>query len=309
MMNNPAPGQAGGMIAASLPAARQPYQPPPGTYPSQHSPPVVPDFSGGAPPPDSTKRGRRVGTFTMAISLIAVGVLLILSIFLPQLDIIAVARYAPVVLILLGVELLVSHLLHKREKLRFDGLSVFISLLLIAASLTAAVVPQIVQRRLEIPRINARLVAQLEAESSAALQAAGLPPHLAEWYVNVDYGPAGDDLTPKTLTDVQYVQFRLSLEGDYATAEAFADDCRRALEAVLPLVSHIDYATFQSGITHNWPYDYHGDTFYQLWLDDRAAVDNYETRLYDFVTTSRWSAAENSYTGEWVMEPVYDDPA
>ena len=51
MMNNPAPGQAGGMIAASLPAARQPYQPPPGTYPSQHSPPVVPDFSGGAPPP------------------------------------------------------------------------------------------------------------------------------------------------------------------------------------------------------------------------------------------------------------------
>lgn len=286
--------------APPLPAVAGPagYSPPPGTYPAPGSPPVVPDFTDGGPPP-SGKMGRRVGTFTMALSLIAVGVVLILRIFLPQLDILAVARFAPVVLILLGLELLVAHALHRQEKLRFDGLSVFISLLLIAASLVAATVPEAIWRVERAQQTNSRLMVTLNAQSHEALDALDLPDYRAEWYVNVSNAPPADDISPTELLNVHQVQFRLSLEGDYADAEAFAEDCNRALVAVLPLVPHIDYAVFQSGISPNWETNYHGEHFYFIWLDDRYAVANYPSKMADYVTTYVWAPEEGRYLNEW----------
>lgn len=100
-----------------------------GTYPAPNAPPIPP----AAPVPS-----RRVGTFTMALCLIATGLVLLLHIFWPGIPLVTIARFAPVVLVLLGTELLVACLRHKQEKLRMDGLSIFLSLVLIFGSLAVA---------------------------------------------------------------------------------------------------------------------------------------------------------------------------
>ena len=83
---------------------------------------------------ESAPRVRRVGSFTMGIALIVCGIVAILGLFRTDFDLILIAKFAPIVLILLGLEILVSSILFKRDKLKYDILSGFFCFLLICGS-------------------------------------------------------------------------------------------------------------------------------------------------------------------------------
>jgi len=72
-------------------------------------------------------RSRKIGVLTMGVSLVAFGVLFLLRVFIPWFDYIAVMRFWPLVLVLLGIEVLISALLPQKEgapRPRVDALSI-----------------------------------------------------------------------------------------------------------------------------------------------------------------------------------------
>ena len=57
---------------------------------------------------ENCHRVHRVGTVTLGIGLVIFGVLFLLKLFLPMLDYLVIYRLWPVILILLGIEVLIS---------------------------------------------------------------------------------------------------------------------------------------------------------------------------------------------------------
>lgn len=83
---------------------------------------------------NNNRPARRVGTFSMGVALIAAGICAILSMFLPWLDWVLVLRLSPLLLILLGGEILFYHFFYKEERLVFDVLSMVLCCFLITAT-------------------------------------------------------------------------------------------------------------------------------------------------------------------------------
>ena len=89
--------------------------------------------------PLPARRQRRVGTFTLGLSLILIGILVIAALF-TQGRALEWFRYAPVVLIFLGVEILIYAVCFRNEKLKYDGLSIFLVIVITVFSIVGAVV-------------------------------------------------------------------------------------------------------------------------------------------------------------------------
>ena len=73
---------------------------------------------------------RRVGTLTAGLVLVIFGVLFLLRTFIPALDFRFIFSCWPVVLILLGLELLFSRFGPAEERLRYDGAAIFLVLVM-----------------------------------------------------------------------------------------------------------------------------------------------------------------------------------
>lgn len=87
---------------------------------------------------------RRVGTFTMGVSLIACGALLLSSFFISNFDLFAAARLAPLILVFLGLEILVSNIIFKNFRLKYDFLSMFMCFVMITGALGVSALPRVV---------------------------------------------------------------------------------------------------------------------------------------------------------------------
>lgn len=77
-----------------------------------------------------TIRTRRVGALTVGLSLIAAGVLFAVHLFIPEiLTYYYIFRLWPLILILLGAEVLAANLRKTEDKIVYDGWAIFIMLL------------------------------------------------------------------------------------------------------------------------------------------------------------------------------------
>jgi hypothetical protein len=88
-------------------------------------------------------RSRKIGVLTLGVALVAFGVLFLLRVFVPWWDYMYVLRFWPLVLILLGGEVLLTALLPRREgepPAKLDALSVILLFLtlFLACGLAAA---------------------------------------------------------------------------------------------------------------------------------------------------------------------------
>lgn len=70
------------------------------------------------------KKVRRVGTFAFGLILVAAGVLLVAHNFMPELDLVSIVKFAPAVLVVLGVEVLI-YAARPDVTLKYDFLSMF----------------------------------------------------------------------------------------------------------------------------------------------------------------------------------------
>ena len=86
-----------------------------------------------------TVRSRRVGTLTMGISLIGTGILFAVHLFIPGvLTYFYIFRLWPLILVLLGIEVLVANIKNKEEKIIYDGWAIFIMILVLCLAGTMA---------------------------------------------------------------------------------------------------------------------------------------------------------------------------
>ncbi len=83
-------------------------------------------------------RNHKVGTFSAGIVLIVLGMLFMLKTFGNILDYAIILSLWPVILILLGIEILISYFIQKEEKLKYDGGAIFIVIILTLFSMFMA---------------------------------------------------------------------------------------------------------------------------------------------------------------------------
>ena len=72
---------------------------------------------------------RRVGTFSLGLMLVAIGAIQLAQIFMPNVNVLSVVKYAPVVLIVLGIEVLI-YAARPDVKIKYDGISIFLCIII-----------------------------------------------------------------------------------------------------------------------------------------------------------------------------------
>lgn len=77
---------------------------------------------------------RRVGTLTLGIVLILMGLAFFSRLIFPEYSLRILLDFWPIVLIILGIETLVSYFINTQERLRYDGWSIVIMIGLIGFS-------------------------------------------------------------------------------------------------------------------------------------------------------------------------------
>ncbi len=212
-------------------------------------------------------RTRRVGTLTMGAALIVTGVLLLVNAVVPDFPLYMAARFSPVILVLVGVEILAASLRGKGEKLRYDFLSMIVCFILISGSLLLGTVPQYVENMARIDETESRLSRELEEDVYEALRGQGIERLSVGFYFYDNLTPWSDPF-PSDLSysdaDGAYLSINVTLSGMYDGKEEFAAAVRDVLDALEPLdlpsdaSLYIDDAgyDFSASVYRIWEWDY-----------------------------------------------------
>ena len=75
-------------------------------------------------------KGRRVGTLTSGIILVILGVIFLLRTFIPSMRVIWIISCWPVILILVGCEVLASYVINREEKIQYDFAGIILVIIL-----------------------------------------------------------------------------------------------------------------------------------------------------------------------------------
>lgn len=65
--------------------------------------------------------GRRVGTLSSGVIMVAFGLIFLLRIFIPAIDLKLILSLWPLILIFFGIEMIVSYFINKQEKMKYDA--------------------------------------------------------------------------------------------------------------------------------------------------------------------------------------------
>lgn len=190
------------------------------------------------PVPPVYRPVRRVGTITMGLSLIAAGILILCGLLIPNFNIITAAKFAPLILIFLGFEILLRYFTAKGEKLKYDFLSGFICFLLIVASIAASTLPPLF--RYYGPQhyiAESRMEQLLYDDVCSSLKGNG---DVSSVQINVSLidGQALDfqveQMTDEQLKCLSYADARVyfSLIDKFEDTKAFATACKKILSSV-----------------------------------------------------------------------------
>ena len=176
------------------------------------------------------KKVRRVGTAAFALVLILAGVLLIIYQFMPSFNLLTIFKFSPVILIVLGIEMLV-YSAKPDVKVKFDWLAMLGTAFTLCVVGTAAMLPLAVS---EWGPARSHAQSRIETQKADAIyNALTATPELKAKTdsVSVDvwfnHDPHGD----YTLQDGDDCILRAELQGPYADAEAFAADCMAIMQA------------------------------------------------------------------------------
>lgn len=180
--------------------------------------------------PEAPKKVRRVGRVAFALLLILAGVLLLVQQFVPQFDLLSIVRFAPALLIVLGVEMLI-YSANPAIQVKFDWLSVvgcgFI-LLIVGCSSLVPVLWNLygpnrgyAQNRYQTELQNT-FYSAMSADPELKAKIRNLQIHV--WFNHTESGEY-------TLQDGDTVSVYVELpENGYSDAISFAADCRRIAE-------------------------------------------------------------------------------
>lgn len=75
-------------------------------------------------------KGRRVGTFTTGIVLVLFGIMFLLHLIYPGFNYLIIASLWPVILILLGMEIIVAYIINKEDVMKYDFHAIILIIIL-----------------------------------------------------------------------------------------------------------------------------------------------------------------------------------
>lgn len=278
------------------PAAPQP--------PVQREPAPQPEPAPGGKKPRREKPEkppvRRVGTFTLGIALILTGVCIAASFAMRTFDIVTVAKFAPLVLVALGLEILWVTVRHGGTRLKYDFLSMFVCFVLICASLAAACVPVFwkyygPERDLTEYRLANELEQQLFEEfSGAGVSNCGV-------YVNLSGMEFDKNMTLADLTMQDQLHVDLTLRGEFKDEAGFVAACEKVLPA---LRGHgVNEVTLSAqSETDRWEVALYGVFLLNASGSDLAGRVNHEIYVTDASGDSYWYNAE-----AWANKEEYEE--
>lgn len=256
-----------------------------------------------APAQEPPKKVRRVGTVAFSLLLIASGFLLIAQQFLPNFDLLYVFRFAPALLILLGIEVLIYGT-NTKVQMKFDWLAIVGSAVTLCIVGAATLAPYVWQY---MGPANAAAENAYEHRFTDGLYNAmnddpALKSRISSLYVSVSLNHYGDN----TLQEGDYVYAEACLGNTYyATAEDFAADCLRIYQAAkkadIPVRNYSFYTdTDRSNTARGYRLDFLASQAEALTAAELAnQVD--ETYYYNgdaYDTLEDRLAAERADTGE-----------
>ena len=256
-----------------------------------------------APAQEPPKKVRRVGTVAFSLLLIASGFLLIAQQFLPNFDLLYVFRFAPALLILLGIEVLIYGT-NTKVQMKFDWLAIVGSAVTLCIVGAATLAPYVWQY---MGPANAAAENAYEHRFTDGLYNAmnddpALKSRISNLYVAVSLNHYGDN----TLQEGDYVYAEACLGNTYyATAEDFAADCLRIYQAAkkadIPVRNYSFYTdTDRSNTARGYRLDFLASQAEALTAAELAnQVD--ETYYYNgdiYGTLEERLAAERADTGE-----------
>lgn len=226
------------------PSATMPPKPPqeqafvqPPRYPQ---PPLYPV------PPVQQPKGRRVGTVTMACALIAVGVLLIVGTFNQSISFLLMAKLAPIILIVLGIEILFRYFVSKGEKLHYDFLSGFVCFVLIIGSLGMAAIPEVwnnwgPHREIleETLRSEANQICVKALQDEKNVTSMDLSVYLRR-------SDLPEEMTLKDLRPADGAQIDLKLSNDFTSEEEFVQSVQPILQKLVGTGIPFDYIQLEA---------------------------------------------------------------
>lgn len=175
------------------------------------------------------KKVRRVGSIAFALVLIAAGVLLMLYQLVPQFDLLKILKFSPVILIVLGVEML-YYSARPDVKVKFDWLAMLGTAFTLCIVGTAALLPLAISEWNPASDYARNRIESQKADAmySALTADPALKAKLNSLNVEVRFFHEADgDYTLQSGDDcILYA----ALQGPYADAETFAADCMAVMQ-------------------------------------------------------------------------------
>ena len=182
---------------------------PPIPYPQQAALPVVPP-----------RKQRRVGTFTLGLSLILLGTLIPCGLFISSAAW-QLLKLAPLLLVFLGIETLIYNFRFKSDRLRYDGVSVFLILLLTVGTLCGSLIAAPLSNALRHERQRDAFQQEIQTLAEEALIRQGC---VGSAYVSAGFDESGwtilsrDHLEPEDLWADVHMYLEVMPEGEIGRA-------------------------------------------------------------------------------------------
>lgn len=196
-----------------------------------------------APVKEEKQRVRRIGVYTMGISLVVIGAAILISMFNPDFNLLLAAKLSPVILIALGIEIIVSTTVFHKDKLKYDFWSGFVCFLLVVFSISAAFLPilwrsygpdrEYTQRRIQNELQN-NVYGSLKNISAVRSASANFN------FAGVEFNK---DMALADISENDYVYIYVSMEMP-ENKEEYAKNVRLCLDKLLALnvpYSHVDF--------------------------------------------------------------------
>ena len=206
---------------------------------SEQKPPVFYPIA----PPAKERQPRRVGTLTMGAALVAFGSALLAGQIWGFEITLTMLRWSPLVLVLLGLEVLLTACFSQGAKLRYDFLSTLVCLMLVGGSLIGSAIPLVMQVEGKYEQLRYTASRQLETQLSAKLEEGSIAG------VEVDVYPWDHELaflsmaeSPEEMLASGHYTCNVSVElgGSFETVEDFAAAAANTAKSAGEILTHPD---------------------------------------------------------------------
>lgn len=204
---------------------------------------------------------RRVGTFSLGLMLVAIGAIQLAQIFMPNVNVLSVVKYAPMVLIVLGIEVLI-YAARPDVKIKYDGISIFLCIIIMLTAGASGAVAAVAQA-FTPENVTKRVTTEEQYKKSVQKALSNIPnahDFVHDYSIDVSSESWFMDMPVGTMHATVYLTMNY---GAQTTAEEFVRDCMKVMDAVNATDIPVEYYRFdvdQSNLTDG--------EVWSVWLDE-----------------------------------------